>query len=173
MDKLFEKALTFIIFSSFFVISYIIFNINEVEYRIKSERLIKKDIVAELKAPQWLVNHSICEHFSTYKRADYGITKCQNDKEVVYFKDYDDKSSFKNDYLYMFNKSKESIVIITDIKEELNEKELKDLTENIHSDFIHFLGVKYKEKSKTGDFKLINRTPNKEAAKFIMIKKEG
>lgn len=170
MNKLFEKMLTFIIFTSFFLISYVIFNINEVEYKIKEKRLIGETIIAEMTAPEWLINHSACERFKTYKKQDYGITKCINGDDVKFFKDKDSDYSFEDDYLYIFNKNKKKVLIIANVENKKEKDEINKLTENILADFSHLLGAKYEKNDTASNFKLIKRSDKKDTAQFIMIK---
>lgn len=171
MNKLFEKILTFIIFTTFFFISYLIFNINEVEHKIKEKRLTDGDILVEMDAPKWLIDYSACEQFFTYKKQKYGITKCINGDDISFFKDKDKDYSFENEYLYVFNKKNKKVLIIVNM--EINSNEREKLIKDIKIDFSHLLGINYEEESKGSEFKLLNKNKKEDTPQFIMIKKEG
>lgn len=168
MNQLFEKILTFIIFASFLLISYLIFNINEVEYKVKEKRIIKEDVIAEMQAPEWLRKFSICDTFSTYKNKGYGITKCKSGKETFFFKDHDEEYSLDKEYLYIFNKEKMSIVILANVEDKSIES-VERLVADIQFDFLHFLGVDYEAMPNNGNYGHIEN--NKKSAQFLMIKK--
>ncbi len=174
MDKLFEKVLSFIILSSFLGLSYIIFNINEYEYKSKSKELQKGMSIETFKIPEWLKEHSRCDEFSILKQKKYTITKCLIGNQTTYFKDDTDQKSIDLEYLYEYN-NKTNLINIFVTQTDFSDSNRKDLSTKITEDFAHFLGVSFKEKEfkedkKINSFTIIKKnTENKSS--FNLIKK--
>lgn len=176
MDKLFEKILSFLILTAFMGLSFVIFNINEYEYKIKARDFKKGIIVETYKIPQWLKENSECEEFSILKQHKYTITECTNKGETVYFKEDTGLKSKDIEYLYHYVEKTDLIHIYVSM-DTFNESSKEELAEIITNDFANFLGVQFeqteekpKEKS---SFTMIKKPKLKEdQPSFTIIKKE-
>lgn len=174
MDKLIEKALTFIILISFLSVSFALLNLNAIEYKIKSKDVKENDsvVVFENNISQWLLDNTLCEEFGILRRSSYAITKCiGKDGEISYLKDdvpmiYD----LKKDYFYEYEHGQKNFKAYV----------LEAKPKEIEKDFYNLLGVELssshkkeddiKENNSKATFNLIKKP--KKNSDFVFIKKE-